>query len=220
MTAIIEEMEEAQTCAICRTRRPRRYCPGVGANICPVCCGTERERTVSCPLDCPYLRESRLRERDHIVDQGAYPNPDIQISEEFLASREALLVLTASGLAQAALSEAGSLDNDVKAALESLVQTYRTLESGLLYESRPENLIAARIQAGVQARIGEIEGALRENDVSLPQSDILRVLVFLQRLEIQKNNGRPRGRAFIDFLREFFPSEPPKPQQTTGLVLP
>ena len=123
MTAIIEEMEEAQTCAICRIRRPRRYCPGVGGNICPVCCGTERERTVSCPLDCPYLRESRLRERDHIVDQGAYPNPDIQISEEFLASREALLVLTASGLAQAALSETGSLDNDVKAALESLIQT-------------------------------------------------------------------------------------------------
>ena len=35
-------------------------------------------------------------------------------------------------------------------------------------------------------------------------SDVLGVLAFLQRLEIDRNNGRKRGRAYIDFLRTQF----------------
>jgi hypothetical protein len=31
------------------------------------------------------------------------------------------------------------------------------------------------------------------------------MLVFLQRVELHENNGRPRGRAFIDYLRTYFP---------------
>ena len=66
-------MVEGQPCAICHTRRPRRYCPGVRGHICPVCCGTERENTVSCPLDCPYLREARVREKERIPEAGGLP---------------------------------------------------------------------------------------------------------------------------------------------------
>ena len=90
---------------------------------------------------------------------------------------------------------------------------------GLVYEARPTNPIAARIQAGVKERIREIEQVLVENNSTLRDSDVLGVLVFLQRLEIQKNNQRRKGRAFIDFLREFFPPEPPK-EQESALILP
>ena len=38
-------------------------------------------------------------------------------------------------------------------------------------------------------------------------ADLLGVLVFLQRLELQHNNGRRRGRAFFDFLRATFPAD-------------
>jgi hypothetical protein len=34
--------------------------------------------------------------------------------------------------------------------------------------------------------------------------DVLTTLVFLQRLELDRHNGRRRGRAFLDFLRSFF----------------
>jgi hypothetical protein len=33
------------------------------------------------------------------------------------------------------------------------------------------------------------------------EADVLGVLAFLQRMEIYHNNGRRRGRAFLDFLR-------------------
>jgi len=36
---------------------------------------------------------------------------------------------------------------------------------------------------------------------------VLGVLVFLQRIELDRNNGRRRGRAFIDGLRGFYSGE-------------
>jgi hypothetical protein len=46
-------------------------------------------------------------------------------------------------------------------------------------------------------------------------TDVLAVLAFLQRLEIDRNNGRKRGRAFIDFLRTQF-SVAPGPLAAAG----
>ena len=54
-------------------------------------------------------------------------------------------------------------------------------------------------------------------------TDVLGVLVMLQRMEFARNNGRARGRAFIDFLRQEFPEfAPPGPLETggSGLVVP
>jgi len=42
---------------------------------------------------------------------------------------------------------------------------------------------------------------------TLRDADVLGALVFLQRLELQHNNGRRRGRAFVDFLRAYFPAQ-------------
>jgi hypothetical protein len=51
--------------------------------------------------------------------------------------------------------------------------------------------------------------------------DVLGVLAFLPRLEIDRNNGRKRGRAFIDFLRHQFPASPgaPAPAVTPSLIV-
>jgi hypothetical protein len=48
-----------------------------------------------------------------------------------------------SRLLEASLAQPGAVDSDVRDALESLIRTYRTLQSGLYYETRPTNLIAA-----------------------------------------------------------------------------
>jgi hypothetical protein len=212
-------MAEGQACVICHTRRPRRYCLGVAGHICAICCGTEREKTVSCPLECPYLREARAREKETYADPREFPNQDIQVDEEFLARNEALLLYIAVGFAELALATEGAVDVDVREAIASLVQTYKTLQSGLVYESRPDNPIAARIQSGMRERIRQMEDSLKQNNSALRDSDVLGVLVFLQRVELQKNNRRPKSRAFIDFLREFLPAEPPR-EEVSSLILP
>ena len=52
-------------------------------------------------------------------------------------------------------------------------------------------------------------------------ADILGVLVFLQRLELDNNNGRKRGRAYLDFLSTFFPEQPAESTPaTSSLIVP
>jgi hypothetical protein len=165
------------------------------------------------------LREARIREKEPDVDPQDFPNQDIKIEEDFLRRNEPLLIYIAGGLAQAALEAGNAIDVDVREAIDSIIRTYRTLQSGLFYEARPDNPIAGRIQSAMRERIDYIGDALKRNNSTLRDSDVLGVLVFLQRLELQKNNRRAKSRAFIDFLREFFPPETPE-EAKSSLILP
>lgn len=196
------------TCHICETRRPRRYCPGVRGDICSICCGTEREVTVDCPLDCEYLKDARKHEKQPPIDPEDIPNQDVRVTESFLREHEELLAFASRTLLEAALSTPGAVDNDIREALEALIRTYRTLESGLIYESRPTNLVAASVQQRFRQATDEFRRQRRERlgMETVRDVDMLGILVFLQRLEISNNNGRGRGRAFMDFLLSHFPA--------------
>ena len=207
---------ESMKCKICDTRKPRRYCPGVGGDICTMCCGTEREVTVNCPLDCPFLMEARLHEKPPEINPDSVPNRDIRITEEFLRDHESLLIFLGANLLHASLETSGAVDSDVCEALESMIRTYRTLDSGLIYETRSPNIYASGIQDKLREAVEELRKGLQEQLGSqmLRDADVLGTLVFLQRLEIQHNNGRKRGRAFLDFLRGYLP-EPSGPELAT-----
>jgi hypothetical protein len=94
----------------------------------------------------------------------------------------------------------------MREALEALTRTYRTLESGLYYETRPSNPYAAGTAQLFEQRMRawREESARTTGMNTVRDVDVLGVLVFLQRLEFQYNNGRRRGRAFIDVLRKSF----------------
>jgi hypothetical protein len=191
------------TCKLCAVRRARRACPGIGGEICSVCCGTEREVSVSCPLDCVYLREARTHEKPALDDPKKIPNLDIEVDDAFLQRHDVLLAFLVQAVAAAGLGAAGAVDYDVREALDSLVRTYRTRQSGLYYETRPSNLIAAAIQDRILQSIEDIEKMLKESSggSTLRDADLLGVLAFLERVEYQVNNGRGRGRAFLDMLQ-------------------
>ena len=133
------------TCKICEIRKPRRYCPGVSGDICAICCGNERERTINCPLECLYLQEAHDHERPPDIKFTELPNRDIQVTEQFLRSHEPLLQFMLALVFRSAIDTPGAVDSDVQEAIAAIVKTYRTAASGLVYESRPENLVAAAI---------------------------------------------------------------------------
>jgi hypothetical protein len=208
-------------CAICQTRRPRRNCPGVHGDICTICCGTEREVTVSCPLDCEYLRDARKHERPAPLDTEQMPDKDIRVSEDLLESNQELLEFLSLTLARAALDTPGAVDSDVRDALAALIRTYRTLQTGIYYQTLPENALAARIFHTVEDAVGEFRqreterlGMSRTRD-----ADLLGLLVFLERLEMDRNNGRPRGRAFLDLLRGLQPESLEGASDSSPIVL-
>jgi hypothetical protein len=206
-------------CKICNTRKPRRYCPGVSGEICSLCCGNEREVTVSCPLDCPYLVEARRHEKPRDLNPDEIPNRDVQVTEQFLREHEPLLIFFSSRLLEASLAAPGAVDSDVRDALQSLIRTYRTLQSGLYYETRPSNLIAAGIHQRMQESIDALRKELAEkNATPMRDAEILGTLVFIERVELNQNNGRPRSRAFIDYLRAYFPPGDQAPAPASSLI--
>lgn len=196
-------------CKICEKRRARRQCPGADGEICPQCCGEQRESSIECPLDCEHLRAARLHEPVPPLREADVPNRDVQLSEQFIRTYEPVVFAMAVALRRA-MEEQRAVDFDAREALAALIKTYRTRESGLIYETQPTNPYAAGILEKVKSAIATLRKGLEAEagtDI-LRDNDVLGVLVFLERLELQHNNGRRRGRAFLDFLRVYLPNVP------------
>ncbi len=223
------------SCAICEKRKEKRFCPAVHGKICPQCCGEQREVTLDCPSDCTYLLQSRQQEREQSREQGREHGathaersvpldrealfPEIDIPEQFLYEREELILGLSYALAKSAragrsLADQPLMDRDLIAAVSSLARGYQTMvNSGLIYETPTANLAH---QAVVRDLAREIETMVREfreaerqhiGHTRLRDSDVLTALVFLVRMGLARTSGRPKSRAFVDFLFEQFPEK-------------
>src|SRR3954452_1463251 len=171
-------MPEPVLCKICQKRRARRFCPAVSGDIFSICCGTEREVSLTCPLSCEYLQEAHKREKPVEIAEGQICNPDIRVTEEFIRDNEELLLFSIYSLVETSLRTPGANDSDVMAVLESLIQTHRTLDSGLVYETRPESTVALGIHRLFTASLADYQKE-RSKQEKLPQlrnSEILAIL--------------------------------------------
>lgn len=200
------DINEEVPCAICKTAKARRFCPGIREEICTSCCGIGREETIDCPLTCEYLAEAHKHEKRPPSDPEAMPGKDVPIDDEFLRTHEFLIVLLGSAMSEAVLSHANAIDADAVDALESLARTFRTLNAGIYYETKPVNPIAADMFEAVKARVEDIRERMREagGAQSLSDAVVLGVLVFLQRVAFGLKNGRSRCKAFLVFLSQFY----------------
>ena len=214
-------MPEPVLCKICGRRRARRACPAVMGDICPICCGENREVTLTCPVECEYLREAHVREKPLPVNEREFGYPDIVVKEDFIRAHHELLMFAVYSLSQAALRTSGAVDSDVIAALDALIQTRRTLESGLVYEHTAENSIAAGVQRLFGASLADYQKVReeREETSALRNAEILAVLVFLQRVGLRNRNGKPKGRMFIDLLRQMTPPETRVEERPPSIIL-
>jgi hypothetical protein len=219
------------SCAICEERKEKRFCPAVHGRICPQCCGEQREVTLDCPSHCPYLlqarehatthRANRQNERTGGQDSEAWfaeaEIPDVPITQQFLYEREELILGLSFALAKCAradrsLADRPLMDRDLIAAVSSLAKSYQTLvNSSLIYEPPTANLahqtIAREIAREVETMVREFRGAEQQHlgHTRLRDSDVLKALVFLLRLGLGRTSGRPKSRAFVDFLLAQFP---------------
>jgi hypothetical protein len=203
---------EIMACAICEVRRDKRFCPAIHGRICPLCCGEQREVTLDCPRDCPYLQQAREHEKPRSledVDQAAL-FPEVEISEPFLYEFEPLILGLHFALAKSVQRDRILRDADLIAALTSEARRYETLlRSGLHYENPPSLANQQAIVAELQELIkGYRETEQRNAGYSrLRDSDTLRALVFMVRLGYARTSGRPKSRAYIDFVVAQFPEK-------------
>jgi hypothetical protein len=219
------------SCAICEIRKEKRFCPAVHGRICPQCCGEQREVTLDCPSDCPYLLQAREHEKprslkqDQIDPAGLFLQ--IEVSDQFMYEKEHLLMGLTYALAKAARADRSLHDQDLLAALSALTTGYeRRVNSGLHYEPPLTSEAQRRVAAEIETMVKEYREAEQKHTgySSLRDSDVLKALVFLVRLAHGRTSGRPKSRVFVEFLFAQFPEKDPAliaPQETgSRIILP
>jgi hypothetical protein len=217
------------SCVICENRKEKRFCPAVHGRICPQCCGEQREVTLDCPSDCIYLEQARDHEKPRPREDldAAALFPEVEIGEQFLYEREHLMVALTYLLAKSARADRSLVDVDLISALTSLAKSYQTLvNSGLHYELPISSLSLQSIASEVQKMAREFREAEQKHMgyVRLRDSEIFHALVFLLRMAHGRTSGRPKSRAFVDFLLRQFPEKQSTvltPQQAqTSIIVP
>jgi len=200
------------SCAICEIRKEKRFCPAVHGRICPQCCGEQREVTLDCPLDCPYLLQAREHEKPRSADQidpaGLFLQ--VEVSDQFMYEKEHLLMGLTYALAKAAKADRSLHDQDLIAALAMLATSYhRRVNSGLHYEPPLTSDSQRRAAAELENMVKEYREAEQKHTgySSLRESEVLKALVFLVRLAHGRTSGRPKSRAFVEFLFAQFPEK-------------
>ena len=200
------------SCSICEIRKEKRFCPAVHGRICAQCCGEQREVTLDCPSDCPYLRQAREHEKPRSTDQidPAVLFLQVDVPDQFLYEREHLLMGLTYALAKAARADRSLNDQDLIAALSVLATSYfRLVNSGLHYGQPITSAPQQRVATEVENMLKEYREAEQKHMgySTLRDSDILRALVFLVRLAHARTSGRPKSRGFEEFLFAQFPEK-------------
>jgi len=209
-------------CPICEKRKAARYCPAKGASICAVCCGTEREVTISCPPDCTYLLAAHRYEDEHQreVPRDA-PFLEERIPQDLAHTSAPLIGSLAFAVAKFASGQPSAADPDVLAAFTALAATYKTLESGLLYERVPDIPVQRELYQALAATLEEVRRKAAESGgPAIKVSAIFHVLVFLYRMGLLRSNGRPRSRRFVEFLRGQFPQAQELQREEPRIIVP
>jgi hypothetical protein len=74
----------------------------------------------------------------------------------------------------------------------------------------------------IKAMLAEYREVEQKNRgyVALREEDILKGVVFMTRMAHGRTNGRPKSRAFVEFLFQQFPDKATKEEQTSRIIVP
>ena len=197
-------------CPICNKRRAKRQCPARSESICSICCGTEREVTIDCPSDCVHLVASRQNDLSRMeIDWEKLPFPESKFDRQFAATQGDLLFHLDLAICKFAAGHRELVDTDVLTSLRTLAETYRTQTSGIIYEKPLDYFLQRELYESLKTAIAEFrkDEAQRAGMTTLRDSEVRDALIFLTQLCAIHENGRAKGRAYLNLIRSQFPKE-------------
>jgi hypothetical protein len=210
-------------CPICEKRKAVRFCPAKGEKICAVCCGTEREISIDCPVDCTYLVAAHRYEDEHQRELPAdTPLLDVNLPQDVVHIHQNLMSALAFTIAKFCASHPTVTDLDVLPAIQALAETYRTLGSGIYYEKPPAAPLSHELYAGLTSFLTEVKQQQQDRAgfAATKDADIFYLLVFLYRMGLLRTNGRSRSRRYVEFLRGQFPEAPELKREESRIIVP
>jgi hypothetical protein len=194
------------TCVLCATRRGTRLCPALKTEVCSVCCGSKRRRTVACPEDCGYLKQGRAYQEQRASGMESLKRVRELDAEYVNALDHAVLAVRNTRFRDL-------LDREVKEALENVLRTVETSEKGLVYEYRSPD---PRIQI-LADRVRRVVDAYQEK--RRVENEVTRNCLTAAIAAIKSMLGHnPDSTAYLDLIAQYVRDAAPVPDRPSGLI--
>jgi hypothetical protein len=190
----------------------KRLCPARAESICSICCGTEREVTIDCPSDCVHLVASREYDLTRLeIDWAKVPFAEVKFQRSFAETQGPLLAEFDYAICQFAADHRELVDADVLGAVQTVAETYRTQASGIIYEKPLDYPLQRALYSHLKTAVTGFREKLAQGagiaTATVRDSEVRDALIFLTQLCAVHMNERPKGRAYLDLIRQQFPKE-------------
>ena len=187
--------DNVSKCQNCNQRKGIRNCPALRSQICSLCCGTKRRRTIPCPEDCSYLVSGRDYQIKRIDE--AEPIKKIrEISPDYMNNIDQS-ILTVQDTRFRNLK-----DSEVKEALENVLKTVETAEKKIIYEYRSPNPRIQIVADSVYQIIDKHqkgEDGMRRVSIDETKSCLKAIIIALKSL-IKQN---PESTVYLGLIRQY-----------------
>ncbi len=148
-------------CTQCGTRKAKRHCPGLGTDVCSLCCGRLREKKLHCPPACPHLIQHKSYQESRIIQKKRVFSEDV-LTDERLSW---LSVHIEAPLKEYGEKRPDFTDKEVVFALEYAKDKIERERSKLIFAQDEETV---RNDVG-EAILQSIEKCRYERKIILPQ---------------------------------------------------
>jgi hypothetical protein len=166
--------------------------------------------TIDCPSDCVHLVASRQYDLTRLeIDWSKAPFAENKFDRRFAEAEGPLLFYLDHAICQFAAEHRATVDSDILAALQTLAEAYRSVTNGIIYEKPLDYPLQRALFQSLKAAITEFreKEAQRLGMATVRDSEVRDALIFLTQLCAVHENGRPKGRAYLDLIRQQFPKE-------------
>lgn len=170
-------------CIQCRQREGKRFCPPLRAQICSLCCATHRMMAIACVEACPYLRDARetmgRRLMEALVNALIATDHDDWIEDvEHLAP---LLHTIEHAIVQVRREHHPDLtDSEAISALTLALQTYETLQRGIIYQHASESPRVQRVVEKTLGLLDDLKNAVTDAGGRVPTETIIQSLAIVK----------------------------------------
>jgi len=80
-------------CGSCGERKGNRFCPGLNASVCSLCCGTKREKEILCLESCEYLKKGKDYQFGREIDKKVTSDLQAETADVFEMDEVAAFVM-------------------------------------------------------------------------------------------------------------------------------
>ena len=158
-------------------------------------------------------------DRGDQVDVSKIPFAEIRIAPAAFRDHGGVLDAIALGLCTFAADHRELVDSDAMAALQTLAESYQTLAKGIYYEKPLDYRLQHELNMYLKERIAAYKKEASSGLSSLRDETVRDALIFFTQVGAMRSNGRPKGRAYLDFLRREFKWHPSAQTTASGLVI-